>query len=97
MTTTLVHIRVHPRDIEAFIEASHANRSASRREPTNLRFDFLQSSEDPSYFILFEAYADKEGAAAHKTTPHYLAWRDTVAPMMALGRRGEPFIALGLD
>ncbi len=97
MTTTLVHIHVHPQDIDAFIEASHVNRAASRQEPTNLRFDFLQSAEDPSYFILVEAYADAEGAAAHKATPHYSTWRDTVAPMMAQARRGEPFTALGLD
>ena len=33
-------------------------------------------------------------AAAHKTTAHYLAWRDAVADLMAEPRRGEPMNGL---
>ena len=35
------------------------------------------------------ADCNKLSAAAHKATPHYLAWRDAVADMMAEPRRGE--------
>ena len=35
-----------------------------------------------------------EDAAAHKQTPHYAAWRDAVADMMAEPRRGEPMLGL---
>ena len=89
MHVTLVHIRVKPESIDAFIAATRANHLAAVGEPGNLRFDVLQSPEDPARFILYEAYASAADAAAHKETAHYLAWRDAVAPMMAEPRRGE--------
>ena len=94
MHVTLVHVRVKPDGVDAFIEASAANHRASVEEPGNRRFDVLRSAEDPCRFLLYEAYLDAEAAAAHKRTDHYLAWRETVADMMAEPRRGEPFEGL---
>lgn len=91
MSTTLVHVTVLPEFREDFIDATLANCAASRREPGNLRFDLIQSVENPNRFILFEAYADSASAGAHKETAHYAAWRDTVAAMMAEPRRGVPY------
>lgn len=91
MSTTLVHVHVKPESRAAFIAASVKNCAASVQEPGNLRFDLLESAEDPNYFILYEAYEDSAAAAAHKETAHYLEWREAVAPMMAEPRRGEPF------
>ena len=89
MHVTLVHVRVKPETIDAFIAATRANHLAAVDEPGNRRFDVLQSPDDPTRFILYEAYASAADAAAHKETAHYLAWRDAVAPMMAEPRRGE--------
>ena len=89
MHITLVHVRVKPEAIDAFIAATRANHEASIREPGNRRFDVLQSPDDPARFILYEAYASADDAAAHKATAHYLAWRDAVAELMAEPRRGE--------
>jgi autoinducer 2-degrading protein len=94
MHVTLVHVQVKPESVDAFVAASAENHRASVREPGNRRFDVLQDSEDPCRFVLYEAYADADAAAAHKQTDHYLAWRGTVADMMAAPRRGEPFIGL---
>jgi autoinducer 2-degrading protein len=94
MHTTLVHASVRPEHVAAFIAATRANHEASVREPGNRRFDVLQSPEDPTRFLLYEAYADAAAAAAHKQTAHYAAWRDAVAPMMAQPRRGEPWTGL---
>jgi autoinducer 2-degrading protein len=94
MHVTLVHVRVRPEAVDAFIAATRTNHAASVQEPGNRRFDVLQSPEDPTRFLLYEAYANAEAAAAHKTTPHYLAWRDAVAAMMAEPRRGEPWVGL---
>ena len=94
MHITLVHVRVKPEAIDAFIAATHANHEASIREPGNRRFDVLQSPDDPARFILYEAYTTADDAAAHKTTAHYLAWRDAVADLMAESRRGEPMSGL---
>lgn len=89
MHITLVHVRVKSEAIDAFIAATRANHEASIQEPGNRRFDVLQSPDDPARFILYEAYASADDAAAHKATAHYLAWRDAVAELMAEPRRGE--------
>ena len=94
MRVTLVHVHVKPEYVEAFIAASRANHEASVRESGNRRFDVLQSPQDATRFILYEAYATAEDAAAHKQTAHYAAWRDTVADMMAEARQGVPWVGL---
>jgi autoinducer 2-degrading protein len=94
MHVTLVHVRVKPEVVDAFIAATRANHVASIAEPGNRRFDVLQSPDDPTRFILYEAYISAADAAAHKETAHYLAWRETVAGMMAEARRGEPMTGL---
>ena len=90
MIVTCVHVHVLPEHINDFIEASLLNHEASVRESDNLRFDILRSVEDPSHFLLYEAYESEEAAAAHKNTLHYIRWRETVAPWMASPRRGVP-------
>ncbi|MGB1110015.1 MAG: antibiotic biosynthesis monooxygenase [Gammaproteobacteria bacterium] len=94
MHTTLVQIRVKPEHREAFIEACRLNHEQSVQEPGNRRFDVLQSAEDENSFALYEAYASEEDAAAHKQTPHYHQWRETVTDWMAEPRVGVPFIGL---
>jgi autoinducer 2-degrading protein len=88
MHVTLVHVHVKPERLDAFLEATRRNHEASAREPGNLRFDVLQSEDDPTGFVLVEAYRDAQSAAAHKQTAHYLAWRDAVADAMASPRQG---------
>ena len=94
MHVTLVHIHVKPEHVEDMIAANRANAEAAILEPGNARFDVLQSMDDPTRFVLYEAYADAAAAAAHKETAHYLAWKSAVAGWMAEPRRGEPFIGL---
>jgi autoinducer 2-degrading protein len=94
MHLTLVHVYVKPGFRDAFVEATRANHEGSIREAGNLRFDVLQDPDDPSHFILYEAYRDAEAAAAHKQTPHYSAWRETVADMMAKPRQGVQYPVL---
>ncbi len=94
MHITLVHVRVKPEAVAAFIAATRANHEASIREPGNRRFDVLQAPNDPARFILYEAYATADDATTHKATTHYLAWRDAVADLMAEPRRGEPMNGL---
>ena len=88
MHVTLVHVHVKPEYIDDFIAASKANHEASVRESGNLRFDVLQSADDSSRFVLYEAYATPQEAAAHKETAHYRRWRDQVAGWMASPRQG---------
>ena len=94
MHVTIVQVHVKPENIDDFIEACRNNHQASTQEPGNMRFDVLQSPDDATKFILYEAYRSKDDAAAHKDTAHYLAWRDTVAGWMASPREGIPYNGL---
>jgi (4S)-4-hydroxy-5-phosphonooxypentane-2,3-dione isomerase len=94
MFVTLVHVHVLPEHVTDFIEATRPNHVGAVAEPGCLRFDVLQASDDPTRFVLYEAYRDASAAAAHKETAHYLAWKTVVAGWMAKPRRGEPFAGL---
>ena len=94
MIVTCVHVTVKKEHLDDFIEETIANHTASVQEPGNLRFDVLQNSDDPCTFLLYEAYESKESAAAHKSTPHYLKWREAVGDWMAVPRTGVPYTAL---
>jgi len=91
MHVTLVHVHIDPEHIDDFIQATGRNRAASVHEPGNVRFDILQSRDDPSRFVLYEAYESADDAAAHKGTDHYLIWRDSVADWMAEPRFGMSY------
>ena len=78
-----VHVRVKPEHVEAFREVSVANSVKSLQEPGIARFDVVQQLDDPTRFVLVEAYRTPDDPAKHKETDHYKAWRDTVADMMA--------------
>jgi autoinducer 2-degrading protein len=91
---TLVHVHVKPDHVDDFIASMRANHEASVLEPGNVRFDVLQSAEDPTRFILHEWYVDEAAAKAHKDTPHYLAWRALAEDWMAEPRVGVRYIGL---
>lgn len=91
MLVVHVHVHVKPEFIEAFKAATVANAIASVREPGIARFDVVQQADDPTRFVLVEAYRTPAAPALHKETPHYAAWRDTVAPMMAAPRTSVKF------
>lgn len=94
MFVTLVHVQVKPEHVADFIAATRANHLQSVQEPGNRRFDVLQSADDPTRFVLYEAYASEADAVAHKQTAHYLKWRDVVADMMASPRQGVRYEGL---
>jgi quinol monooxygenase YgiN len=97
MLATIVYVDVKPEYTDAFIEITKYNSENSRKEAGNIRFDVLRSDTDPNRFFLYEVYADKEAAALHKTTEHYMKWRDTVAPMMASPRTSDPTTPICFD
>lgn len=94
MYVTIVHISVKPEKIAEFKAACRLNHEHSIREPGNLRFDVLQSTDEPSQFVLYEAYNTQHDAAAHKQTTHYKNWRETVASWMAEPRQGITYCGL---
>jgi autoinducer 2-degrading protein len=94
MYVTVVYVHVKPEHVADFIESIRVNHEGSVREPGNLRFDILQSVDDQTRFVVYEAYEDEASAKAHKETPHYLAWRDKAADWMAEPRIGVRYDGL---
>ncbi len=94
MLVVHVHARVRPERVEDFLAATLVNARASLAEPGVLRFDVIQDQADPAHVVLVEVYRDDDAPAAHKLTPHYAAWRDSVAGMMAAPRASTRFSAV---
>ena len=94
MIITCVHVYVKPENIREFIEITKKNHEGTIKEAGNIRFDFVQSADDPSRFMLYEVFRSKEDIEHHKTTAHYLAWRDAVTTWMAKPREGVRYQAI---
>ena len=92
----IVHVFCHvkPDAIEEFRRISIENARNSIQEPGCARFDVIQQADDPTRFVLVEVYRDGDASAAHKLTPHYAAWREAVAEMMAEPRASTRFSAV---
>jgi quinol monooxygenase YgiN len=94
----VVHVHVHVRleCVEAFKRISIQNAEASLKEPGIARFDLVQQQDDPTRFVLVEAYRTVEATVAHKNTSHYQAWRHAVESqnMMAEPRYSVKFSSL---
>jgi quinol monooxygenase YgiN len=86
-----VDIHVKPEFVDAFRDATLENARNSVQEPGIARFDFIQRSDDPNRFMLFEVYRTSADVELHKATAHYQKWRDTVAAMMAEPRTSQKY------
>jgi len=94
MLVVHVHVRIRPGQVGDFLAATLVNARASLAEPGVLRFDVIQDEADAAHVVLVEVYRDADASAAHKLTPHYAAWRDAVADMMAEPRASTRFSAV---
>jgi (4S)-4-hydroxy-5-phosphonooxypentane-2,3-dione isomerase len=97
MMIVQVYVRVKPERIDEFKAATEVNARNSVKEPGIARFDVLQRKDDPSRFVLIEAYRDEGAPARHKETAHYAEWRSAVEEMMAEPRRSETYTAVFPD
>jgi len=86
MYVLCVTIHVKPEHVEAFKAATLENARNTRKEPGNVRFDVLQSEDDPTRFMLYEAYHTKDGITAHQQTDHYQRWKAAATDWMARPR-----------
>ena len=92
MTIVHVHVQVLPERVAEFKEATVVNARRSQEEPGVARFDVLQQEDDPTYFVLAEAYHSLDAVSAHKETEHYRLWREAVEPMMAEPRLSVKYV-----
>jgi len=47
--------------------------TATRSEPGNVCFDWYRSADDPTQWLLVEAFRDGEAGKAHVESPHFQA------------------------
>lgn len=97
MTVMCVYVSINEQMVDEFIKVTTANHLESVKEPGNFRFDLVQQVDDPTKFMIYEAFESEEAAAAHKKTPHYFAWRDAVKDMMSEPRYGVKYVLLKPD
>lgn len=91
MFIAAVHVYVKPDRVDEFIERIRANHEASIAEPGCLRFDVARSKDDPTEFLLWEVYVDEEASRFHKTTPHYLAFKEQMPELASRERHSDLF------
>jgi autoinducer 2-degrading protein len=94
MHVVVVNVAVKPEAVTAFLAATRENFEGTRSEPGNVRFDVVRRNDDENRFVLYEVYRDESGFTAHQQTPHYLKWKETVAPMMAEPRSAQKCTSL---
>ncbi len=75
----LVQVTVRPELLGEFEAVLlHNARESLAKDPGCLRFDVSQHRDDPTRWILHEVYSNAEAHAAHRQSPHFLAY-DEVA------------------
>ncbi|HCA87400.1 MAG TPA: antibiotic biosynthesis monooxygenase [Streptomyces sp.] len=57
--------------------------AATRAEPGCLWFDWSRSVEDPTEYVLVEAFRDGDAGAAHVQSEHFKAAQRTLPPHLA--------------
>jgi quinol monooxygenase YgiN len=63
--------RVRPEHADEWPEISREFTDATRAEPGNLWFDWSRSIDDPTEYVLVEAFRDGEAGAAHVQSAHF--------------------------
>jgi len=75
MHVVLVLVKVKPEMLPEFEQALlHNARESVAHDPGCLRFDVSQHVEDPTRWVLHEVYDRPESHAAHRQSPHFLAY-----------------------
>jgi autoinducer 2-degrading protein len=82
MFVLYVSIQTKPEFAEEFKKACVENAQNSVKEAGNVRFDVLQQSDEPSRFVLIEAYLNDGALEKHRQTAHYNKWRQKVEKML---------------
>jgi len=65
--------RVRPEDAERWPEISGEFTAATRAEPGCLWFDWSRSLDDPTEYVLVEAFRDDDAGRDHVTSDHFRA------------------------
>ena len=83
MRTIVVSFRVKPDCVDAFTAAARADAESSvANEPGCHQFDVCVNPEDPTYFTFYEVYDDQDAIDAHRASPHFKQFADTIKDLI---------------
>jgi quinol monooxygenase YgiN len=72
--------RVRPEDADHWPEITVEFTTATRGEPGCLWFDWSRSVDDPTEYVLVEAFRDDASGAAHVQSDHFKVAQQTLPP-----------------
>jgi quinol monooxygenase YgiN len=75
--------RVRPEHADRWPEITDEFTRATRAEPGCLWFDWSRSIDDPTEYVLVEAFRDDEAGAAHVRSEHFAKAQQTLPPHLA--------------
>ncbi|MFI6038487.1 putative quinol monooxygenase [Streptomyces sp. NPDC051315] len=75
--------RVRPEHADRWPEITADFTRATRAEPGCLWFDWSRGVEDPTEYVLLEAFRDEEAGVAHVRSAHFEAAQQTLPPHLA--------------
>jgi len=75
--------QVKPEHADTWLEVSRAFTEATRSEPGCLWFDWSRSLDDPSEYVLVEAFRDGDAGGAHVQSPHFKDAQQHLPPYLS--------------
>jgi quinol monooxygenase YgiN len=72
--------RVRPEHADNWPEITRGFTEATRAEPGCLWFDWSRSVDDPTEYVLVEAFRDGDAGAAHVGSAHFKQAQETLPP-----------------
>ena len=75
--------QVRAQDADRWPQIAAEFTEATRKEPGCLWFDWSRGLDDPSEYVLVEAFRDDEAGAAHVTSAHFKKAQQTLPPHLA--------------
>lgn len=75
--------RVRPEDADRWPEIADEFTRATRSESGCLWFDWSRSVENPTEYVLVEAFRDDAAGAAHVQSDHFRTAQETLPPHLA--------------
>ncbi|MCD2113465.1 antibiotic biosynthesis monooxygenase [Rhodococcus rhodochrous] len=83
MIFIVVRFKVKPEYQDSWLATTAEFTEATRGEPGNLWFDWSRSVDDPSEFVLVEAFRDGDAGAEHVKSDHFRKGLDAMRPALS--------------
>ncbi|MGA4792408.1 putative quinol monooxygenase [Nocardia sp. AB354] len=82
MIFIVVKFNVKPRNIDNWLFVTEEFTEATRAEPGNLWFEWHRNVDDPSEFVLVEAFRDEQAGSEHVDSSHFRKGLEAMRPAL---------------